>query len=61
LQVTAGEDVEQVQMHQVNSNYTDEKVMQRYGAAELALVVQGDMSGIDVALPDVGAAGVAQQ
>lgn len=61
LEVTAGQDVDQVQMHQFNSNYTDEKVMQRYGAAELPLVVQGDMSGIELALPDAGAAGVAQQ
>ncbi|MFC5861938.1 carboxypeptidase-like regulatory domain-containing protein [Acidicapsa dinghuensis] len=61
LQVTAGQDVEQVQMHQFNSNYTDEKVVGRYGSAELPVVVQGDMSGIDVALPDVAAAGMAQQ
>lgn len=61
LEVTAGQDVEQVQMHQFNSNYTDEKVVGRYGSAELPVVVQGDMSGIDVALPDVAAGGVVQQ
>lgn len=61
LQVTAGQDVEQVQMHQFNSNYTDEKVMQRYGSAELPVMVQGDMSGIEVVVPDVTAASVTQQ
>ncbi len=61
LEVKAGQDVEQVQMHQFNSNYTDEKVMGRYGAAELPVVVQGDMSGIVLVVPDAAGASVAQQ
>jgi hypothetical protein len=61
LQVTAGQDVEQVEMHQFNSNYTEEKVTQQYGAAELPVVVQGDMSGIVLVVPDAAGASVAQQ
>lgn len=54
-------DVEKIERHEFNSNFTDEKLLHRYDVAELPLTVQGDMNGIELAAPDVAGAKVAQQ
>jgi hypothetical protein len=48
-------DIEKIERHEFNSNFTDEKLIRRYDVAELPVTVQGDMNGIELAAPDIAA------
>jgi hypothetical protein len=52
LRALGGQDVELIQRHQFNSNYTEAKVLKTYAEAEIPLTVQGDVSSIEIAVPD---------
>jgi hypothetical protein len=61
LRVKGGSDTERIEHHEFNSNFSEDKVIRKYGEAEMALVVQGDVSGLELAAPDVAAEKIAQQ
>ena len=53
LRLSGGEDVDLIQKHQFNSNFTEEKTLRKYGPAEMPLLVQADMTSADLAAPDL--------
>jgi len=53
LRASDAEDVELIQKHEFNSNFTEEKPLKKYGQAEMPLLVQGDVSGLELATPDL--------
>lgn len=50
-------DTEKVQQHEFNSDFTftDERVIHKYDVAELPVMVQGDVSGVELAAPEIAA------
>jgi hypothetical protein len=61
LRATGGEDMELIQKHEFNSNFTEEKTLRKYGEVEIPLTVQAEMSAVELAVPDVAPKVVAQQ
>jgi hypothetical protein len=61
LRASGGEDTELIHKHEFNSNITDEKSLRSYGEAEMPLIVQADMSAVELAEPDVPVAKAAAQ
>jgi len=60
LRLSGAADTERVERHEFNSNFTENRTLRMYGETELPLLVQGDMSGVDLAAPDLPAAKAAQ-
>jgi hypothetical protein len=46
-------DTERLERYALNSNFTDEKLVHRYDVAEMPVIVQGDVSGVELAAPEV--------
>jgi len=61
LRVTGGSDTEKIEHHEFNSVFTENKVIRKYSDAEMPLLVQGDVSGVELAAPDVPVDKVAQR
>ncbi len=62
LRLVDAVDVEKIERHEFNSNFTDEKLIHRYhDVAELPLTVQADMNGVELAAPEIAGAKVARQ
>lgn len=62
LRVSSGADTEQVEIHPYpEMTVRQDKVIQSYGSVEMPLLVQGDVSGVELAAPDASAEKVAQQ
>jgi hypothetical protein len=61
LRLSDAADIEKLEHHEFNSNWTENSVIRKYGEAELPLTVRGDMNGVVLAAPDIAAAKVAQQ
>ena len=62
LRATGGADSETVELHpspEITMKHS--KDVRRYGDAEMTVVVQGDMSGLELAAPDAAAAKVARE
>ena len=53
LQVKDGADVESRSRHEFNSNFIDEHVVRKYGEVEMAVTVTAEMSGLELAAPDL--------
>jgi hypothetical protein len=56
LRLTGGEDTDMVQRHEFNSNFTEEKTIRKYGATEIPLLVQADLTSADIAAPELNEA-----
>jgi hypothetical protein len=52
LRVTGGEDTELIQKHEFNSNFTEEKTLKKYGQVDTPLIVQADMTSLELAAPE---------
>ena len=62
LRATGGADTETVELHpSPQLSMRQEKQMRRYGSVEIPVVVQGDLSGLELAAPDAAAEKVAQE
>jgi hypothetical protein len=62
LRVSAGADTEQVEIHPYpEMTVRQDKVIRSYGSAETPLLVQGDVSGVELAAPEAATEKVAQQ
>jgi hypothetical protein len=55
LRLSNAADVEKVEHHKFNSNWTEDSVVQKYAEAELPLSMQGDMNGVELIAPDIPA------
>ena len=60
LHVKGGADVEFTSRHQFNSNFTDEHVVRRYGQVDVPVTVTAEMSGLELAAPDLAVTKAAQ-
>jgi len=61
LRASGGEDIELIQKHEFNSNFTEEKMLRSYGEVEIPLTVQADISTLELAAPDARVAKTAAQ
>jgi hypothetical protein len=55
LHLSGAADIEKVEHHEFNSNWTENNVTRKYGEVELPLTVQGDMNGVELVAPDIAA------
>lgn len=53
LRLSGAADIDKVEHHEFNSNWTDNIASRKYGDAELALNVQGDLDGVELAAPEI--------
>ena len=53
VRITGGADIDMIQRHEFNSNFTEEKIVRNYGETELSVTVQGDIDGLELTAPDV--------
>lgn len=53
LHLSGAADIEKVEHHEFNSNWTEDSVVRKYDEVELPLTVQGDMNGVELAAPDI--------
>jgi hypothetical protein len=60
LRLSNAADVEKVEHHEFNSNWTEDKAIRKYGEMELPVMVQGDVSDVELDAPDVAPVKVVQ-
>jgi len=61
LRVRGGADTERVEYNEGSMSVSEDRVIRKYGDAEMPLMVHGDVSGLELAAPDVSYQSLAQQ